>query len=70
VVDSQNRSYKTVGRLHCEHALARLPLQTAMRLRDLLDEAFAAAAGITAGSPGPRSNATARVGCVTRRRVA
>jgi hypothetical protein len=52
VVDVQSRNYDTIRRLHCKHALARLPLQTARRLRDLLDEAIAASAGITAGSRG------------------
>jgi hypothetical protein len=51
VVDVQNRNDDTVRRLRCEHALARLPLQTAMRLCDLLDEAIAASAGITTGFP-------------------
>ena len=40
VVDVQSRNYDTVGRLQCAHALVRLPLETAMRLRDLLDQAI------------------------------
>jgi hypothetical protein len=40
VVDVQSRNYDPVGRLHCEHALVKLPLETAMRLRDLLDQAI------------------------------
>jgi hypothetical protein len=42
VVDVQSRNYDTVGQLHCEHALARLPLQKALQLRDLLDRAIEA----------------------------
>ncbi len=40
VVDVQSRNYDTVGHLHCAHALVKLPLETAMRLRDLLDQAI------------------------------
>jgi hypothetical protein len=42
VVDVRSRNYDTVGHLHCEHALARLPLQKALQLRDLLDQAIEA----------------------------
>ncbi|MGD0109286.1 MAG: hypothetical protein ABSC06_35405 [Rhodopila sp.] len=54
VVDLQSRNYDTVGHLHCEHALARLPLQKALRLRDLLDQAIQASR-VTA-QPGLWSN--------------
>jgi hypothetical protein len=54
VVDVQSRNYDTVGHLHCEHALARLPLQQALRLRDLLDQAIEASR-VTA-QPGLWSN--------------
>ena len=40
VVDVHSRNYTTAGHLHCEHALVKLPLQTALRLRDLLDQAI------------------------------
>ena len=40
VVDVQSRNYTTVGHLQCEDALVKLPLQTALRLRDLLDQAI------------------------------
>jgi hypothetical protein len=46
VVDVQSRNYNTVGQLHCEHALVKLPLETAMRLRDLLDQAIQTSQGI------------------------
>jgi hypothetical protein len=69
VLDLQSRNYDTVGDLQCEHALARLPLQTAMRLRTLLDEAIAASADSTPGSPGTWGNATTPVPRAGRRRT-
>jgi hypothetical protein len=54
VVDLQSRNYDTGGHLHCEHALARLPLQKARRLRDLLDQAIEASRVTT--QPGLWSN--------------
>jgi hypothetical protein len=54
LVDVQSRNYDTVGDLHCEHALARLPLPKALRLRDLLDQAIEASR--VAAQPGLRSN--------------
>jgi hypothetical protein len=54
VVDVQSRNYDTVGHLQCEHALARLPLHIALRLRDLLNQAIEASR-VTA-QPGRWSN--------------
>jgi hypothetical protein len=60
VVDVQSRNYNTVGHLLCEHALVKLPLATAMRLRDLLDQAIETSQGILdAAQPGLWSNNTA-----------
>lgn len=71
-VDIQSRNYDTAGWLHCDHALAKLPLETARRVRALLDAAIAASAGMAPGSPGVWSNATTRVALTrpTRRRRA
>jgi hypothetical protein len=43
VMDIATRNYDTAGHLHRDYALANLPVATAMRLRDLLDEAISAA---------------------------
>jgi hypothetical protein len=40
IVDVQSRNYNTVGHLLCEHAIVKLPLETALQLRDLLDQAI------------------------------
>ena len=40
VVDATTRNYDTAGHLHREHALARLSLSAAARLRDLLSAAI------------------------------
>jgi hypothetical protein len=59
VVDVQSRNYNTVGHLHCEHALVKLPLETAVRLRDLLDQAIETSQGILdATQPGLWSDST------------
>jgi hypothetical protein len=60
VVDVQSRNYDTTGCLHRDHAVTRLPLRTAMRLRDLLNQAIAASADFAPGSPGVWSNAAIR----------
>lgn len=73
VVDVQSRNYDTVGHLHCEHALARLPLQKAIQLRDLLDQAIEASRVTFASSqPGLWSNSAVEsvAGEITRRRRA
>jgi hypothetical protein len=57
LVEVQSRNYDTVGHLHCEHALARLPLQKALQLRGLLDRAIEASRVTFATSqPGLWSN--------------
>jgi hypothetical protein len=59
VVDVQSRNYNTVGHLHCEHALVKLPLETAMRLRDLLDQAIETSQDVLdAAQPGLWSDST------------
>jgi hypothetical protein len=59
VVDVQSRNYNTVGHLHCEHALVKLPLEMAIRLRDLLDQAIETSEGILdAAQPGLWSDST------------
>jgi hypothetical protein len=70
VVDVQSRNYDTGGHLHCEHALARLPLQKALRLRDLLDQAIEASrVTVATAQPGLWSNsAVASVAGELRRR--
>jgi hypothetical protein len=47
IIDASTRTYDTLGHLHCEHALADLPLSAAVRLRDLLSEAIDHAASVT-----------------------
>jgi hypothetical protein len=62
VVDVQSRNYDTIGQLYCEHALVRLPLNTAIRLRDLLDQAIEASQNIfAAAQPGLWTNSTVAV---------
>jgi hypothetical protein len=57
VFDVQSRNYKSAGLLHCEHALVKLPLETAMQLRDLLDQAIETGQRIlNASQPGPWSD--------------
>src|ERR1700678_3876896 len=46
VVEVQSCNDDTVGHVNWKHALARLPLQKALRLRDLLDQAIEAGRGI------------------------
>jgi hypothetical protein len=59
VLDIQSRNYNTVGHLHREHALVKLPLETAMRLRDLLDQAIETSQGVLdAAQPGLWSDST------------
>jgi hypothetical protein len=72
LVDVQSRNYDTVGHLYCEHALAKLPLQNALQLRDLLDRAIEASwvTGATS-QPGlwPNSVAECVAGTWRRRRA-
>jgi len=68
VVDVRSRNYDTAGRLHCDHALARLPLEPAKRLRDLLDAALAASTNVASGSLGIWGNAALK-GSTRRRRA-
>jgi hypothetical protein len=57
VLDVRSRNYDTTGHLHYEHALARLPLQKALQLRDLLDRAIEASrVTIATAQPGLWSN--------------
>jgi hypothetical protein len=73
VLDVRSRNYDTTGHLHYEHALARLPLQKALQLRDLLDRAIEASrVTIATAQPGLWSNsAIASVaGKLLRRRQA
>ena len=58
VIDLQTRNYDAGGILRKHHALANMPLETACRLRDLLNEAIAAAAEAPQHQPGLWSDAT------------
>lgn len=58
LIDLQTRNYDAGGILRKHHALANLPLETASRLRDLLNEAIAAAADAPQHQPGLWSEAT------------
>nr|WP_294512750.1 hypothetical protein [uncultured Rhodopila sp.] len=58
LIDLQTRNYDSGGILRKHHALANLPLETASRLRDLLNEAIAAAAEAPPHQPGLWSEAT------------
>jgi hypothetical protein len=58
LVDLQTRNYDSGGILRKHHALANLPLEIASRLRDLLNEAIAAAADAPQHQPGLWSEAT------------
>lgn len=52
LLDLQTRNYNSAGVLHKQHALANMPLDTATRLRDLLNQAIAAATDATQHQPG------------------
>ena len=58
IIDLQTRNYDAYGVLRKDHALANMPLETASRLRDLLNEAIAAAAEAPQHQPGMWSDAT------------
>lgn len=61
LLDLQTRNYDTTGALHRQHALANLPIATAMRLRDLLSTAIENALDTSAAAqPGLWSEATIR----------
>lgn len=59
-LDIQARNYDTAGHLHRDHALANLPLATAIRLRALLSEAIEAALDCEPRQPGLWSDTTMR----------
>jgi hypothetical protein len=59
-LDIEARNYDTHGHLHRDHALTNLPLATALRLRDLLNEAIEAALDCEPRQPGLWSEATMR----------
>jgi hypothetical protein len=59
VLDLQTRNYDASGTLHRQSASANLPIATAIRLRELLDEAIEAALDRSAcQQPGLWSDAT------------
>jgi hypothetical protein len=58
IIDLQTRNYDSGGVLRRHHALANLPLEAASRLRDLLNEAIAAAADAPHHQPGLWSETT------------
>jgi hypothetical protein len=58
VVDLQTQNYDTGGFLNKDHALASLPLDAAIQLRDLLSEAIVAAKNANSHHPGIWSDAT------------
>jgi hypothetical protein len=58
LIDLRTRNYDSGGILRKHHALANLPLETACRLRDLLNEAITAAAEALQHQPGLWSEAT------------
>nr|WP_294516061.1 hypothetical protein [uncultured Rhodopila sp.] len=58
LIDLQTRNYDSGGILRKHHALANLPLATASQLRDLLNQAIAAAADAPQHQPGLWSDAT------------
>jgi hypothetical protein len=60
VVDLQTQNYDTGGFLNRKHALASLPLDAAVQLRDLLSEAIVAAENARPHHPGIWSDATNR----------
>jgi|SRR4051794_17446586 hypothetical protein len=60
VVDLQTQNYDTTGSLNRDHALASLPLDAAIQLRDLLSEAIVAAENARPHHPGIWSDATNR----------
>jgi hypothetical protein len=70
IIDLQTRNYDTIGHLHHDHALADLSVATAIRLRDLLDEAIVAASDAPPHQPGLWSESTNRAiaHCIGRRR--
>lgn len=59
-VDLQTQNYDTDGFLNKNHALASLPLDAAIQLRDLLSEAIVAAENARPHHPGIWSDATNR----------
>jgi|SRR4051794_20119872 hypothetical protein len=60
VINLQTRDYDTTGFLNRDHALASLPLDAAIQLRDLLSEAIVAAENVRPHHPGIWSDATNR----------
>lgn len=61
LLDLQTRNYDTTGVLHRQHALANLPIATAIRIHDLLNAAIETALDSPAsGQPGLWSDSTVR----------
>jgi hypothetical protein len=61
LLDLQTRNYDTTGVLHRQHALANLPIATAIRIRDLLNAAIETALDDPANvQPGLWSDSTIR----------
>jgi len=58
VVDLQTQNYDTAGFLNRNHALASLPLDAAIQLRDVLSEAIVTAENARPHHPGIWSDAT------------
>nr|WP_294545259.1 hypothetical protein [uncultured Rhodopila sp.] len=58
LIDLQTRNHDASGVLRKDHAQANMPLATASRLRDLLNEAIASAAEAPMHQPGLWSEAT------------
>jgi hypothetical protein len=66
VLDIHARNYDTAGHLHRDHALANLPLMTAIRLNALLSEAIEAALDCEPRQAGLWSDSTMRAGAGRR----
>jgi hypothetical protein len=60
ILDLQTRNYDTIGHLHRDSALADLAIATAIRLRNMLDEAIVAASDAPPVQPGVWSPVTSR----------
>jgi len=60
VIDVQARNYDTAGHLHRDQAVVQISVQTAIRFRQLLDEAIEASLDVSAcrNQPGLWSDAT------------
>jgi hypothetical protein len=58
LIDLQSRNWDSTGSLHKEHAIANLPIDTAIRLHDLLGAAIDASTDANPHQPGLWSDAT------------